>query len=190
MAYAAWNEEAQNYSEARASYLKVLERDKKNAEGMLGLARIDQAYGRLADSDAQLSKALKLHPKDPKVLVAVGQVHASRREWDAALEKMRAAHEAAPYETVYEYHLAVIEARSGDLTHAMEHFTRSLGQAEAHYNIGYILQEQGNTAEAQLHLVKALKLNPELKQAQDLLVAIRTNDINEVQPAGFQKSAH
>lgn len=187
LAHAAWQEQSGNLVEARKHYLKVLEKKPKDTESMLGLARIDRAYGRESEADAQLNKTLKAHPKDPKVLVAIGQVHESKEEWPEALLMMKAAHEAAPYETIYEYHLAVVEARIGEIPSAIEHFTRSVGEAQAHYNVGYILNEQGRKTEAEFHLMKALKLKPDLKQAETALASLRTGKTDDVQPASFNQ---
>lgn len=189
LAYAGWHEQSGNYQEARKSYLKVLQKSPKDVEAMLGLARVDRAFDRHDEADRQLQKALKMHPKDPRVLVAVGQIHASRKEWPEALEKMQAASKLDPYEKMYQYHLAVVEAQAGEIAPAMEHFTRSVGEAEAHYNVGFILNEQGNTSEAEFHLMKALKMKPELKQAEQTLAALRTRTHDPVQPVSYNKKA-
>jgi len=187
LAYAAWHEQTGNFPEARKSYLKVLEKSPKDTEAILGLARIAQAFGREEEADQHLKKALKYHPKEPKVLVAIGHSHASRKEWPQAIEKMRAAQDLEPYETIYAYHLAVVEAGSGDFDAAFEHFTRSVGEAHAHFNLGVVLKEHGNMAEAEKHAMKAVTLKPDLKQAQDLLVAIRSDKSSDIQPASYSK---
>ncbi len=188
LAYAAWHEQSGDFHEARDSYMKVLEKNPKDIDAILGLARIDRAYGRNDEADLHLKKALKLHPKDPKVFVAIGQAHASKQEWDQAIEKIQVACKLAPYDTIYEYHLAVVEAGAGDVPHAMEHFKRSVGEAEAHFNIGFILNEQGHSSDAEAHLVQSLKLKPDLKQAQAALTAIRSGKEEEILPAAFNKS--
>ena len=185
LAYGAWHEQTGNYSEARKSYSQVLEKNPKELEAILGLARIDQTYERFAECDQHLAKALKYYPKDPKVQVAMGHVHAARGEWPEALERMKAAQKLAPVDPIYEYHLAVIEAQAGELKPAFDHFTRSVGQAEANYNIGYILYEQGRTSEAETYLKKALQLKPELKQAENTLAEIRAANASDVQPVSF-----
>jgi tetratricopeptide (TPR) repeat protein len=185
LAYAGWHEQTGNHQEARRSYQKVLEKSPKDVEALLGLARIDQMYDRDEECDQNLEKALKYHPKDPKVFVAIGQVHSARNEWPMAVEKMKAAQKLAPFDPIYEYHLAVAEAHVGEMKSALEHFTRSVGQAEAHYNIGFILNEQGNTADAEVHLKKALQLKPELKQAEATLAEVRAANADSVQPASF-----
>ncbi len=189
LAYAAWHEQSGNLQESRKSYLKVLDKNSKNVDAILGLARIDQAYGLEDEAEAKLSKVLKLHPKNPQVMVAIGQLHASRNEWPEAIEKMKAAHELAPYDTIYEYQLAVVETRAGEISSALDHFTRSVGQAEAFFNVGFILNDQGRTVEAESYLMKALKLKPELKQAETALAAIRTNKARDVEPASFSQKS-
>lgn len=98
---------------------------------------------------------------------------------------MKTAHKLDPYDKIYEYHLAVVEAQSGEVASAMDHFTRSVGQAEAHYNIGFILNEQGQATEAEFHLMKALKLKPDLKVAETTLASVRSSRTEAVQPASF-----
>ena len=99
---------------------------------------------------------------------------------------MRAAQKLAPFDPMYDYHLAVIEARSGEISSALEHFSRSIELAEAHYNVGKILNEKGETAEAEQHFKKALKLKPEFKQAEVALAEMRSNAGEEFLPASYQ----
>lgn len=190
LAYAAWCEQAGNLQEAHASYQKVLEKSSKNSEAMLGLARVERSIGRESEADARLKKALKMHPQDTKVLIAIGQVHISRNQWPEAYEKMKAAYEIDPYDKVNEYHLAHVEAQMGNLGSAFNHFTRAVGQAEAYYNLAYILNEQGNTVEAEKNLINALKLKPDLQQAETMLASIRggrRNNLKDVQTASFDQ---
>lgn len=187
LAYAAWHEQSGNYQEARTAYLKVLEKHPKEVEAKLGLARIDRAFNREEEADNLLKSAFKSHPKDPRVLLALGQAHAAKEEWPEAIAKMKAAQQQAPYETAYEYHLAVTEARAGEIQSAFEHFTHSVGVAEANYNIGFIMHEQGKISEAENYMMKALKLKPDLKQAEAVLADIRTAKADAVQPASFNK---
>lgn len=187
LAYAAWHEHSENYSEARDAYKKVLETSPKEIEALLGLARIDRVYGRMDQADAGLRKALKCHPKDPRVLLAIGQVHAENGEYAEAIEKLEAAVELAPYENVYKFHLAVVETRAGEITAGLEHFTRAVGKAEAHFNVGYILNEQGKLADAERHLSIALSMKPDLKQAETTLAGIRAARSDSIQPVSFSK---
>jgi Tfp pilus assembly protein PilF len=63
-----------------------------------------------------------------------------------------------------------------------------VGVAEANYNLGYILNEQGKISEAENYLMKALKLKPDLKQAEATLADIRAAKADAIQPASFNKN--
>lgn len=186
LAYGAWHEQKGDYLEARKSYQKVLDKKPKDLEANLALARIDEQFDRCEECDQRLQKVLKDHPKDPRVLVAIAQTHVHREEWDQALEMMRVAQKMAPFDPMYDYHLAVVEARAGDVSSALEHFTRSIGLAEAHYNVGMILNEKGDANDAEQHFKKALKLKPDLKQAETALAEMRANSADEFLPASYQ----
>ena len=208
LAYALWHEQQGNLLEARNSYNKVLEKNSKNIDALLGLARLDTQLNRLSDAESRLQKAQKLAPKSAQVAAAVGQFHAAQRDWPRALEQLQAARTLSPYEPTYPFQLGIVQARSGDLVAALTSLTEAVGPAEAHYNLAVILQEQDRSAEAESHLKQALALKSDLAQAKTLLNAMyhqrqenkgtieqaaASNAAGEnrptVQPAGYLQSA-
>ena len=194
LAYALWHEQQGNQVEARNSYAKVLEKNSKNIDALLGLARLDMQLGRMTDADTRLQKAQKIAPKNPQVVAAVGQFHALQKDWPRALEQMRAARVLSPFEPTYAFQLAVVQARSGDFDSALTSFTEAVGPAEAQYNIGVILQEQGKSVEAEKHLQQALALKSDLPHAQKLLAAVRQQRQDDksqlVQTAAVNEATH
>ena len=142
LAYALWHEQQGNLLEARNSYNKVLEKNSKNIDALLGLARLDTQLNRLSDAEARLQKAQKVSPKNPQVMAAVGQFYAVQRDWPRALEQLKAARTLSPYEPTFPFQLGVVQARSGDLDAALISLTEAVGPAEAHYNLAVILQER------------------------------------------------
>ena len=173
LAYALWNEQDHNLLEARGAYDKVLELSPKNIDAMLGLARLDMQINRPADAEARLLKAQKLAPKNPQVAAALGEYHALRQDWPRAIEQMQAARTLSPYDPTFPFQLGVVQAKSGDATAALGSFTEAVGPAEAHFNLGVILNEQGKAADAEYHLQQALAKKPDLPQAQKLLASLR-----------------
>ena len=178
LAYGTWHEQDGNLAEARISYDKVLQKNPKNVDAMMGLARLDIAMGRMDDAEKRLAKARKIAPKDSKVAVSYGQYFSAKGDWPRALEYMTEATELAPYDTACAYHLGYVQAKSGDLTSALASFTTAVGAAEAEYNLAYIMHEQGNLLQAEEHLHKAIALKPDLAQAQTLLITIRQQRSN------------
>ncbi|MGE3315896.1 MAG: tetratricopeptide repeat protein [Planctomycetaceae bacterium] len=114
---------------------------------------------------ANLQNARSLH--------AEGQTLAAVERWSEAAEILAKAVKLAPEDTHIHYHLAVALARSGNAEGALPHFLRSVGEAEAHYNLGVILYEEGKLEASELQLVQALRLNPRLDVAQQQLDDVR-----------------
>ncbi len=173
LAHARWQEHNGDTAGARESYDFVLQEDKHAVEAIVGLARLDHLAGRTDEAERGFLKALELEPDSAMALASAGQFYASHKQWEPAIKMMQAATAADPEDTKFEYHLAVILARSGDIAGARTHFGNVLGDAEAHYNIGFILKESGDLAAAEQEFLQALVKKPELENAKVLLDEIR-----------------
>lgn len=173
VAYARWQEQQKQYPEARVSYQKALDHDPKSVEALLGLSRLEQLAGRSQEAERYLLKAQKLRPQDALVRAGWGEYHSARQQWPQAIEKYREAVELAPDEPLYKHQLAVIFAKSGDWDAALAAFTLLVGTGEAHYNIAFLLREQGKLLEAEEHLQRAVAANPELDIAANMLAKVR-----------------
>lgn len=190
LAYGRWQEQIGQLAEARRSYDLVLKEEPKSVDAMLGIARLDQLGGRTREAETGFLNAAKLKPNDAHVADAVGQFYASTEKWPEAIRWTESAlnmAKAAPLNTSevssIEFHLATVKARSGDLPGSLPHFVKSVGEAEGHYNIGYILYERGQTAAAALEFERALAIRPDLAQAQSMLDEIRAGQ------AGVQQTS-
>ena len=177
--YGEWQEQLGNLTEARKSYEYVLGETPQSVDATIGLARLDHLAGRDQQAEQGLLKAIRLKPNDPRTHEAAGEFYASQQHWTKAIAQLNSAMMAAPTEPSYRYHLAVALARSGDLNAAMPHFVQTVGEAEAHYNIGYILYQQGHFADAEQHFLKAIALRPDLAQAQTMLADLRRSDSSQ-----------
>src|SRR5439155_24527959 len=65
--------------------------------------------------------------------------------------------------------LGLAQGKQGRMDASLETFRRVLPASQAYCNIGVLLAQQGNTAEARRALEEALHLEPGLKQAQAVL---------------------
>lgn len=169
LAHGQWQEQMGNLAEARDSYGKVLADHPKDIEALLGMARLDQGAGLMDDAEARLKKAYKYAPKDPRVLATYGNFYAAQENWPKSIDKLQAAVKLAPDDSRYQFLLAVALARSGDVEKAKPYFIRSVGEAQANFNIGYILLEKGERDASERYLIQALALKPDLEQAQEML---------------------
>ncbi|MFM9962380.1 MAG: tetratricopeptide repeat protein [Planctomycetaceae bacterium] len=173
LAYAKWQEQLGNMTEARERYQRVLHDEPQSVDALLGLARMDQLAGRLTEAEQGFRKALKTSPGDPQVLDALGQFYAAQEKWPQAIDVLKQGLQVAPNDDTIRFHLAVATAQSGDLVTAKPHFVNSVGEAEAEYNLGLILHDQGKLELAEQHFVQAVVKKPTLEQAQYWLNEIR-----------------
>lgn len=180
-------ERSGNHEGARRSYEAALGSDPRSVDAILGIARLDQLAGRTKEAEQGFHKALRMRPKDPAVLDAVGQYYAAKEKWSEAIQHLNQATLEAPHDTTCRYHLAIAMTKSGDPEGALPHFTRCVGEAEAHYNIGYILHQKGNLTEAERHFTAAVVKKPDLVVAQAMLDEIRhTQGRNQIIPASSE----
>ncbi|QDU80338.1 cellulose synthase subunit BcsC [Polystyrenella longa] len=171
--YAKWQEQQGNLTEARQSYEFVLKQNPKSVDAMLGLARLDQLGGQAERAEKAIQDAQSIAPNDPSVLSALGQFYVSQGRFSEATDALQQAALISPNDTTVQYHLGVALARSGDLDSARPYFVRTVGEAEAHYNIGYILNEMGQSVAAEQELMASLQKKPDLQSSQQLLGDIR-----------------
>ena len=174
LTHAKLQERQGNLDLARTSYEIALIHNSKSVDAVLGLARLNQLAGRMDKAEKGYLKALKMQPNNPQAFDAAGQFYASQDQWDESVELLKSAMMAAPDESTYRYHLAVALASSGKINEAMPHFVKTIGEAEAHYNVGYILHERGDLAGAKQQLAQAVLKKPKLTVARKLLDELNT----------------
>lgn len=162
-----------NVSEARSAYSQVLAEDHKSVEALVGLARVDQLAGRMSEAEQGYLKAVKAAPKSPVAHAALGQFYADQEKWDQAVGAFQTAMQCAPNDNNNRHQLAVALAKSGKIEQALPHFAKTVGEAEAHYNVALLLHEQGDLSGAETHFLTAATQNPQLSQAQYWLDEVR-----------------
>lgn len=173
LAYGQWQEQQKQLPQARDSYEKALGADPRSVSAILGLSRLDRLAGRMKEAEEHLQKAEKLKPNDPLVAAAWGEHYAATGRWTDAIARYRSAVQLAPNEAIFRHQLAVALTRSGQFDEGLAMFQNLVSPAEAHYNVGRLLQQQGKLLEAEVQYQKAVAANPELDAAREMLVAVR-----------------
>ena len=185
LGYALLMEDSGQLPEARGQYQSVLEDDPKNVDAIIGLARVEAASGDAEKAEKLYREGLKLRPQSAPARFFFGQFLSQQQRWNEAAEQYHAATLAQPHETRYRHALAVSLARQGDIDTALSHFIRTVGNAEAHYNVALILHEQGLVDDAAEQLRIAVAKKPSLTAAQDWLAYLE-EDPAQPQTPGSQ----
>jgi tetratricopeptide (TPR) repeat protein len=119
----------------------------------------------LSEAEIQLARIAIGNLADPGTYDAIGEYLALTGRRSAAIPWLRAAVEAAPNERLYRYHLAIALAHTGRTQAALPHFTRAVGSAAAHYNLGVIAFRNGDLGGSRRYFTEALRQHPGLGAA-------------------------
>jgi Tfp pilus assembly protein PilF len=173
VAYARWQEQQKQMPQARESYQKALTHDPKSVDALLGLSRLDQLAGRTAEAEQRLTRAEELQPSSGLVSAAWAEHYAAHGRWPEAVTRYREAVERDPNDALYKHQLAVMLTKVGRVNDAVAVFTPLVGAAEAHYNVGYLLHQQGQPMAAEEQFQRALALKPDFPTASKMLARAR-----------------
>ena len=165
LAWARYQEDIGEYAEARRKYREIQIAYPDNLEAHLGMARIELLTGRSKQSEQILTDLVKNHPESTAVRISIGQMYAQQERWDEAIRAFEEACEIDPENQDCRYELGVAFARMGNYDQALSNLSFSVGESAAHYNIGYILHEQGRDADAAEWFQNALSLHPDHQTA-------------------------
>lgn len=170
--YARWRESVGDSADARKSYEFALENDAKSVDAILGLARLDQLANRTSDAEVNFRRAYKLRPDSAQTQHALGQFLVAEQQWQEGLPLLKSAMENDLENKSYRYRYGLALVQSGDIDKGFPHLAKSVGTAEAHYNVGYVLNEQGRSDLAVTRFQQALNLKPTLEPAARMMAEL------------------
>ena len=173
LAYGKLSEQTGDYATARDSYETALRQNQQAEEAILGLARLDLLAGRHAEAERRFKNAVEVAPTSPLTNEALGQFYLTQNRYAEAAAQLQRGLSAAPDNKRLRHKLGIALARGGNIVAAEPQFVQAVGDAEADYNIGLILYEQGHTAEAEQRFLQAVLKKPTLAPAQHWLDTVR-----------------
>lgn len=166
LAWAQWQEDVGEYAEARRRYRELLIAYPENIEAQLGLARIELSCGRVEQAEQILTAVASERPTNMPVRLELGRLYTQQEAWPKAIAAFEAASAIDPENQVCRYELGIAFAQSHRFDQALSHLTYAVGGSAANYNIGYVLHEQGNDAEAVEWFQNALNSHPDPNTAE------------------------
>jgi len=162
-------EQQGKFAEAAAQYQKALERDPRSRVALIGYGRLLHREGKLEEAIGTYRRALTVRGHDAVVLNDLGLCHARRGEMQLAVQALSAAVQLDPQSALYRNNIATTLVEMGQADDALHHLRAVHDPAGAHYNLGYLLLRRGETTLAADHFRLALRENPAMPQAAQML---------------------
>jgi tetratricopeptide (TPR) repeat protein len=176
-----------NYAKALDSYSRALEAEPKNAVALLSTARLYDRQQEIAKSIEFYQRTIQVAPTNADACMELGRVYAKSGDIASAQQHLRKAVELQPTNKSYRHALAGAMLDAGDANGSMAELARCETPAMAQYQMAYLLFQRKNIPATQQHLTEALKIDPNLKPARDLLTSIGgTANIDQLVDRGRQ----
>ena len=178
-------------NQARIAYQQALDLDPNNP---MPFRRLGALYVKIGDHEravATYQAGLRKHPKEAPIWHDLGMAHARRKEWDPAATALKKAVECDPENRTYSHALGHCLARAGRVEESVACFRATVGEAQAHYNVARMMRHMKRDDLARQHLELALKAEPALDAAKQMLAQFDGNAPADadVVPAGFEEPA-
>lgn len=179
LAFARWKEDMDQFAEAKRRYHEILTANPDCLPARLGIARIERETGRYTQCREILEAARRQHPENPAVALEMGRMYNDRQEWRHAVTAFRQATDLAPDDQTIRYELGLALTNAGMVDEGLPHLRFAVGDSAACYNVAYLLNERGKTADAVNWVERALDSHPDertRKMAGELLADMRVQN--------------
>ncbi len=163
------NETKGDYTKALDNYTKALEIEPTNMSALLSTARLYDRQGQAPQAAEFFQKAIKNKPDDAALYNELGLVKAKSGSTSEAESNIQKAIALDPANSRYRNNLAGILVDSGRSDEAVKQLEQVFAPAVANYNVAYLHASKQNIAAAQQHLQLALQIDPNLKEARELM---------------------
>jgi tetratricopeptide (TPR) repeat protein len=172
-----------SFDQARKAYNQALELDPKHQPALLGLARLYDKEGNYGRAVVAYQQGLERRPEDPALWFELGMCWGRQKQWDKAIPCLEKAVALAPDNGILANHLGFALARAGRYDESYEQFRRVVGDGKANFNLARMSQHNGHPDLCRRFLHAALRADPQLTEARQMLAQLET-PAPEIQQAG------
>lgn len=175
--FAQWREDLGDLSESMERYREILRENPESVDARLGIARIEYKTGRVHEAEEILKATARQHPENLAVWIEMGRIQTEREQYATAVETLSHAVKLDPNDQSARFQLGLALAKTDRLEEAQPHLAFAVGESAAMFNIGYVLQEAGRSAESVVWLEKALQSFPDertQRSASQMLAQIQS----------------
>ena len=160
------NLEEGNTEGALFQYRKALALEPRDSEAMLGMAHVYDAGHRFEQATEWYVKATQANPRDPTAFNDLGLCYARRGQYAKASESLQGAVLLSPRKKLYRNNLATVLVANNRPVEALRHLEQVHEPHVAHYNLGFLLKDQGRVVEARKQFELAVEKNASFAEAR------------------------
>lgn len=162
-------------SEAIAQYLRAREQGSTDPEISWRLAVLHDRQGHLELARKEYDLAVNASPNNPDLQNDYGYFLYLQHDYTHAKKTLEQALALKPGHARAHTNLAMTLVALGESAAALVHFEKVVSPAEAQYNLGVLLAQQGRLAEARRALDAAKQLNPGFKRPEELVAQLEAS---------------
>jgi len=169
-------------AQAQQQFERALELDPYDVKTLVAFARFHDRQGNADEALRRYQLARNLAPDNTTVLNDLGLFHARRGDTAAALEALQQAVCLDPRNVRYRNNLAAVLIESQRVSEAVDVLRIVHPEATALFNAACLLSMKQETQQASALLEQALRIDPSLVAARDMLRQLRPADTLLAQP--------
>lgn len=172
-----------NLRKAEASYKSALKIDPNDLQALIGYTRLLDENGRFAEAARLYLHASKIYPNNGEVFNNFGMYYSRQNRFRDALFALSRAVELQPRNVLYRNNIATVLVEMNRMDEAYTHLAAVHGESVAYFNLGYLLQQQGETMLARTQFVRALGRDPNFAPARRMLEQMDRRDDGDRTPS-------
>jgi Tfp pilus assembly protein PilF len=166
VAVARLYEESGKLAEATNHYQEALRREPNSLPALLGYAHLKDRSAEPAEARKLYLQAVRTHPNEASAHNNLALFYAGRGMLNESSAAMTRAIQLQPTNPKYRNNIAQLLVTMGRTTEAFAHLSAVHRPAVAHYNLGYLLERQGQWQAAAEHFAIALRTDSSLAAAR------------------------
>ncbi|MEX2185177.1 MAG: tetratricopeptide repeat protein [Pirellulales bacterium] len=189
VAVARIHETKGDYAAAATQYERALAVDGNDLAALIGYGHLLDRQRKFTEATLYYERATKAHPDSAAAWNDLGLCYSRRADKDRAMidrsiAALGRAVELHPEKKLYRNNIAAVLVEVGRDREAATHLLAVHDPATAHYNLGYLANQQGRVDAARQYFTEALRLNPQLTAARGFLEQLdrQTSAVAERQP--------
>lgn len=170
---AALHESQGNGAAALEQYRKALQVAPNDSQVLLGYARLNDRLGNSEEAIRTFTQVTKSEPNNASAFNDLGLCQVKHGQLNEGLTNVQRAAQLQPNNSLYRNNLARLYVQANRNEEAYRELAAVHSPAHAHYNLGYLLSERGDTQGAQHHFSVALQTDPNLVPARQMLARLQ-----------------